>query len=110
MLETKISELTAAILELTNVMKGCATEMKEDAATIIATVEKQVVQEVVQEVVNKQRDHDDLRALILTANRATPDNKPKMKAILESFNAKKVTDVKESDIESACVAVEKVTA
>ena len=106
MLETKISELTAAILELTNVMKGCATEMKEDAATIIATVEKQVIQEVV----NKQRDHDDLRALILTANRATPDNKPKMKAILESFNAKKVTDVKESDIELACVAVEKVIA
>ena len=84
MLETKISELTAAILELTNVMKGCATEMKEDAATIIATVEKQVIQEVV----NKQRDHDDLRALILTANRATPDNKPKMKAILESYKVK----------------------
>ena len=106
MLETKISELTAAILELTNVMKGCATEMKEDAATIIATVLKQVIQEVV----NKQRDHDDLRALILTANRATPDNKPKMKAILEKYNAKKVTDVKESDIEAACIEIEKVLA
>lgn len=103
MLETKIELLTAAINKLTAAMTDCNNEIAQETKAIVeevATIEPTV----------KTFTHDDLRDLILKCNRANPDNKVKMKAILEEFGAKKVTDVKESDIEAACEAIKKAVA
>ena len=108
MLETEIKNLTNAIKELTAVMNSATNEIKEDAKTI---VEKSIelVQAPVEEVVEVPVEvptHDTLRAAILAANRADNKNKAIIKGLLSDLGAKKVTDVKESDIPKLLTAVE----
>ena len=108
MLETEIKNLTNAIKELTAVMSSATQEMKEDAKTI---VEKSIelveapVEEVVEEVVEAPT-HDTLRAAILAANRADNKNKAIIKGLLSDLGAKKVTDVKESDIPALLTTIQ----
>jgi len=112
MLETEMKNLTNAIKELTAVMSSATQEIKEDAKTIveksIALVEAPV-EEVVEEVVEAPVEaptHDTLRTVILAANRADNKNKAIIKALLADLGAKKVTDVKESDIPVLLTAIE----
>tara|TARA_R110002049_G_scaffold13513_2_gene58890 strand:+ start:217 stop:552 length:336 start_codon:yes stop_codon:yes gene_type:complete len=108
MLETEIKNLTNAIKELTAVMSSATQEMKEDAKTI---VEKSIelveapVEEVVEEVVEAPT-HDTLRAAILAANRADNKNKAIIKGLLSDLGAKKVTDVKESEIPALLTTIQ----
>jgi len=116
MLETEIKNLTNAIKELTAVMSSATQEIKEDAKIIveksIALVEAPVealveapVEAPVEEVVEAPT-HDTLRTVILAANRADNKNKAIIKALLADLGAKKVTDVKESDIPVLLTAIE----
>ena len=112
MLETEIKNLTNAIKELTAVMSSATQEIKEDAKIIveksIALVEAPV-EEVVEapvEAVVEAPTHDTLRTVILAANRADNKNKAIIKALLADLGAKKVTDVKESDIPVLLTAIE----
>lgn len=97
MLENKIDVLIKAIEALTLVMSGAATEMKADAAVIVEAVKEQVT-DVVSEASPVAATHDDLRALILSANRANSANKAIIKDVLGSVGAKKVTDVMLGDL------------
>lgn len=104
MLETEIKNLTNAIKELTAVMNSATNEIKEDAKTI---VEKSIeLVEAPVEVPVEVPTHDTLRAAILAANRADNKNKAIIKGLLSDLGAKKVTDVKESDIPKLLTAVE----
>ena len=107
MLETKIQNLTDAILELTKVMTIASAEMKADATIIVEESIKAI--EVVQVEVVEQT-HDDIRAAILSANRADADNKKTIKALMETYGAKKVTDIKEADIAKFLEAMKGVIA
>ena len=98
MLETEIKNLTAAIRELTAVMAGASDEMKKDAAVIIEqSIEAIVIPEPIVETV-QQSTHSDLRAVILAANRANPDNKAIIKALMTELGAGKVTEVEQDKI------------
>ena len=102
MLETEIKNLTAAIRELTAVMAGASDEMKKDAAVIIEqSIEAIVIPEpIVEPIVEtvQQSTHSDLRAVILAANRANPDNKAIIKALMTELGAGKVTEVEQDKI------------
>ena len=112
MLETEIKNLTNAIKELTAVMSSATQEMKEDAKTIVeksielveAPVEAPVFL-VVEEAVEAPT-HDTLRAAILAANRADNKNKAIIKGLLSDLGAKKVTDVKESEIPALLTTIQ----
>ena len=98
MLENKIDALTKAVEALTLVLSVAASEMKADAAVIVEAVKEQAA-DVVSEAPPVTATHDDLRALILSANRADSANKAIIKDVLAGVGAKKVTDVKLDDIE-----------
>lgn len=106
MLETEIKNLTAAIRELSAVMTGASDEMKKDAAVIIEqSIEAIVIPEPVVEPIPEsvpetvqQSTHSDLRAVILAANRANPDNKAIIKALMTELGAGKVTEVEQDKI------------
>lgn len=103
-LENEIKKLTAAIAELTAELKNPSTEVAPTVNPTIVVEEKEVVvvsdkvEEKVVEAVSAALalTHDDLKEALLKAARR--DRKQEVKALLETYNAKKVSDVKEKDI------------
>lgn len=103
MLETKIEQLTKAIEALTLVMQSATNDIKTDVKSIL----EQTVEPVIEET--KALNYEDLRAVILKANRNDPDNKIITKEILTKYKANKVTEVSEIDISAVIEEIERLT-
>lgn len=114
MLEAKIEELTQAIKVLTETIKSQQTitdrkeineeqaERVEKAVNPLIKDEPPVPVEALEpsDLVTHPIDHDTLRDLALETNRANPDKKKALKAMLKEYGASKIYDLKGGDIET----------
>lgn len=107
-LELKIEELTKQVAKLTEVM----TFLVSNPATAIYTPEQKTEQSAPVETVKpepvKTVNADDVTALCLSLSRKDPANKLKIKELLTSYKASKVSDLNETNLAEFAAKLEQL--
>ena len=111
-LELKIEELTKQVAELTKVM----TFLVSNPATAIYNPEQKSVETPVSEPVKTEQvkeaakavNADDVTGLCLSLSRKDPANKLKIKELLTSYKASKVSDLNESNLAEFAAKLEQL--
>lgn len=110
-LELKIEELTKQVAKLTEVM----TFLVSNPATAIYTPEHKTEQPAPVETVEaakpepvKTVNADDVTALCLSLSRKDPANKLKIKELLTSYKASKVSDLNETNLAEFAAKLEQL--
>lgn len=107
-LELKIEELTKQVAKLTEVM----TFLVSNPATAIYTPEQKTEQSAPVETVKpapaKTVNADDVTALCLSLSRKDPANKLKIKELLTSYKASKVSDLSETNLAEFAAKLEQL--
>ena len=94
-LENEIKKLTEVIQILNNTLQQQTKSAEIDQ--VCSEMVEETLEEIKREEV-KTYTHQSVKELILELNREDPKRKPKLKALLESFGATKVSDIKEEDL------------
>lgn len=97
-IENEIKKLTEAVNLLTSSIAGMNSNQLQ--LDVSEPQESKKTEEVVEETAKETTSiaHDDVKRLILKLNRADKENKPKLKALLEKFDATKVADLSKDDL------------
>jgi hypothetical protein len=111
-LELKIEELTKQVAKLTEVM----TFLVSNPATAIYTPEQKTEQAAVVETAKsepvavpaKTVNADDVTGLCLSLSRRDPANKLKIKDLLTSYKASKVSDLSETNLAEFAAKLEQL--
>lgn len=107
-LELKIEELTKHVAKLTEVM----VFLVSNPATAIYTPEQKTEQPAPVETVKpdpvKTVNADDVTALCLSLSRKDPSNKLKIKELLTSYKASKVSDLSETNLAEFAAKLEQL--
>ena len=96
-LENEIKKLTEVIQILNETLQQQTRSIKIDQVC------NEMVEETLEEIKREEAKtytHQSVKELILELNREDQTRKPKLKALLETFGATKVSDIKENDLQS----------
>lgn len=96
-LELEIKNLIDVIKILNETLKNQTTSVKIDQ--VCNEMVEETLEEIKREEV-KTYTHTSVKELILELNREDPKRKTKLKALLESYGATKVSDIKQEDLQA----------
>lgn len=104
-LELEIKNLIDVIKILNETLKNQTTSVKIDQVC------NEMVEETLEEIKleleeAKTYTHASVKELILELNREDPKRKTKLKALLESYGATKVSDIKQEDLQELTAKLE----
>lgn len=102
-LELEIKNLIDVIKILNETLKNQTTSVKIDQVC------NEMVEETLEEIKREEAKtytHTSVKELILELNREDPKRKTKLKALLESYGATKVSDIKQEDLQELTAKLE----
>jgi hypothetical protein len=99
-LELEIKKLTEAVQALSALIGQDSTKK------VLETLQESPVNKDLTPKTDKELTHEQLKELCLLKSRSNPDNRAKAKKILGNFNAKKVTDLSDQDLQLAFEQIE----
>lgn len=102
-LELEIKNLIDVIKILNETLKNQTTSVKIDQ--VCNEMVEETLEEIKREEV-KTYTHASVKELILELNREDPKRKTKLKALLESYGATKVSDIKQEDLQELTAKLE----
>ena len=107
-LELKIEELTKQVVKLTEIMAYLASNPAPQAEQLAPTAPVESVKAESVAAPTKVVSPDDVTALCLSLSRKDPANKVKIKELLSSYKALKVSDLTEANLAEFAAKLEQL--